>query len=128
MSSFFTHDSLLKLNLRGSIEEMGEWLILKLLGLFLVSGCNGFAVGPDGILKMLQIIFGLIGWSLLASLPYNEEIFVKGETLTFHITLALLISVWLVTVIIYILGISHSDKKDSMLPLNGPGLGSYKYL
>lgn len=74
---------------------------------------------------MFQIVFGLIGWSLLASLPYNEEIFVKGETLTFHITLALLISVWLVTVIIYILGISHSDKKDSMLPLNGPGPESY---
>ena len=63
----------------------------------------------------------------MASLPYNEEIFVKGETLTFHITMALLISVWLVTVIIYILGITHSDKKDSMLPLNGPGLGSYEY-
>ena len=97
------------------------------LGLITVLGCNGFAVGPDGILKMFQIIFGLIGWSLLASLPYNEEIFVKGETLTFHITLALLISVWLVTVIIYILGISHSDKKDSMLPLNGLGLESYKW-
>ena len=97
------------------------------LGLIWVLGCNGFAVGPDGILKMFQIIFGLIGWSLLASLPYNEEIFVKGETLTFHITLALLISVWLVTVIIYILGISHSDKKDSMLPLNGLGLESYKW-
>ena len=103
---------------------MGELLILSELGLILISGCNGFAVGSDGILKMFQIIFGLIGWSLLASLPYNEEIFVKGETLTFHITLALLISVWLVTVIIYILGISHSDKKDSMLPLSGLGLGS----
>ena len=77
---------------------------------------------------MFQIIFGLIGWSLLASLPYNEEIFVKGETLTFHITLALLISVWLVTVIIYILGILNSDKQNSMLPLNGLVLGSYEIL
>ena len=109
------------------VRDSNDRPISGLLGLILASGCNGFAVGPDGILKIFQIVFGLIGWSLLASLPYNEEIFVKGETLTFHITMALLISVWLVTVIIYILGITHSDKKNSMLPLNGPGLGSCEY-
>ena len=63
---------------------------------------NDYGKSADGILKIFQIFFGLLGWALLAALPYHEEIFVQGHTGVFHAALAILVIVWLITIFTYI--------------------------
>ena len=48
-------------------------------------------------------MFGLLGWCLLASLPYYEEIYIGGRDneAVFHVTLALVVIAWLITIFTY---------------------------
>ena len=54
-----------------------------------VYGVDGeFAKSKEGILSICQIIFGLLSWILMASLPYTKMIYTGGETGQFHCVMA----------------------------------------
>lgn len=57
----------------------------------------------EGILKILQILLGFFAWTIMASLPYTQMIYTKGNTAPFHLVMALLIIGWIVTVVFFII-------------------------
>lgn len=85
---------------------------------------NDYGKSADGILKIFQIFFGLLGWALLAALPYHEEIFVQGHTGVFHAALAILVIVWLITIFTYIFRLAGwcSENKTVMQMIATKGL------
>ena len=85
---------------------------------------NEYGKSADGILKIFQIFFGLLGWALLAALPYHEEIFVQGHTGVFHAALAILVITWLITIFTYIFRFAGwcSENKTVMQMIATKGL------
>ena len=85
---------------------------------------NEYGKSADGILKVFQIFFGLLGWALLAALPYHEEIFVQGHTGVFHAALAILVITWLITIFTYIFRFAGwcSENKTVMQMIATKGL------
>lgn len=43
-----------------------------------------FVKSKEGILKILQVLFGAIAWIIMASLPYMRMIYTQGHTAPFH--------------------------------------------
>ena len=72
-----------------------NWLQNLILSLFkkfsvrtsetVVTGVDDqFVRSKEGILKILQVLFGAIAWIIMASLPYMRMIYTQGHTAPFH--------------------------------------------
>jgi len=61
-----------------------------------------FVKSREGILKILQVLFGAISWIIMASLPYMRMIYTQGHTAPFHAIMTLELLAWIATVLILI--------------------------
>lgn len=61
-----------------------------------------FVKSKEGILKILQVLFGAIAWIIMASLPYMRMIYTQGHTAPFHAIMTLELLAWIATVLILI--------------------------